>query len=236
MDGDLYLNGGTIDLNGHKLTVYNSLVQSNGTMYVHGGQVIVTGNYRIQTKNADGTYSNSYGILVMTNAADYVQVGGGFVTQSYYSHNTYLTAGTLEVKGDFTQKLFDSSSGHTNFNASGSHKVVLSGTSLQTVYFESPDYSRFNILELNTSSLKFTSALAVNKVISNGNQLPSLTVGPVSWTLYGNETVDGDLYLNGSTLNLAGETLTIKGKLIQSSGTLLVNSGRIIIMGPIKNA
>jgi len=35
----------------------------------------------------------------MNNEEDYVRVGRDFVTQSYYSHASYLTAGILEVKG-----------------------------------------------------------------------------------------------------------------------------------------
>lgn len=57
---------------------------------------------------SDGTvtYGNSTGYLQMRNEEDYVLVGGRFVTQSRYNHGSYLTAGTLEVKGTFSKLLF----------------------------------------------------------------------------------------------------------------------------------
>jgi chitodextrinase len=56
----------------------------------------------------------------------------------------YLTAGTLEIKGNVTQRQYNSPYG---FYASGTHKTILSGNSLQTVNFASIE-SKFNILEL----------------------------------------------------------------------------------------
>ena len=67
---------------------------------------------------SDGTvtYGNSSGRLIMTNENDYVLVGGRFVTQSRYNHSSYLTAGILEVKGDFNQNYYSSySSSAYNF-------------------------------------------------------------------------------------------------------------------------
>jgi hypothetical protein len=37
----------------------------------------------------------------MNNAADHVSVGGDFITDSWLSHDGYLTNGLFEVKGDF---------------------------------------------------------------------------------------------------------------------------------------
>jgi len=88
----------------------------------------------------------------MINEADYVKVGGSFSTKSYYNHEGYLTAGTLKVKGDFTQNTH-SSSYPNNFKASGTHKVILSGEGIQTVKFDVTDESKFNILAV-TKPLK----------------------------------------------------------------------------------
>ena len=144
--GDLYIKGGSLDLNGNKLTVNGNVIQSGGTLNVNGGQLIVDGDYRLQTENksSGGTVSYSYstGYLRMVNADDYVKVAGNFVTHSRYSHNGYLTAGILEVKGNFTQKYYDYSD---NFYATGTHKTILSGTGLQRVNFGRAE-SRFNIL------------------------------------------------------------------------------------------
>ncbi|NLX77891.1 MAG: PKD domain-containing protein [Clostridiaceae bacterium] len=149
--GDLYIKSGTLDLNGKDLIVKGNVIQSGGTLYINGGQLMIDGDYRIQTENksSDGTisYSRSNGYLRMINTDDYVKVGGDFVTQAYYSHDGYLTAGILEVKGDFIQRY---GYYNNNFYATGTHTTVLSGTGLQTVNFERTE-SRFNILVITKS-------------------------------------------------------------------------------------
>lgn len=78
----------------------------------------------------------------MQNDEDYILVNGNMYVYSYY-RNT-LTAGTIELKGDFTQKTGYYSD---NFCPSGTHKMLLSGDSLQTVSFASTS-SRFNVVEI----------------------------------------------------------------------------------------
>jgi len=90
------------------------------------------GNYTIS--------GSSY--LKMTEEEDYVLVRGDFETRSNYGHENKLTAGTLEVKGNFTQKIGVSA----NFKASWTHKVVLSGTERQNIYFSSISTSKINNL------------------------------------------------------------------------------------------
>jgi len=70
-------------------------------------------------------------------------VRGDFETRSDNNHENKLTAGTLEVKGNFTRKAGVSA----NFKASGTHRVVLSGEKQQTIDFSSTNIQQFNILE-----------------------------------------------------------------------------------------
>ncbi|NWH06989.1 hypothetical protein, partial [Desulfobacter latus] len=134
---DFELKSGTINLNGHTLTVEGNLIHSGGTLNVNGGALIVNGDYQIQTPGTEeGVYTYSSGILKMLNAADTVQVDGDFVMDSTKDHDTYLTAGTMTLKGDFTQKstyVSYYSNEEENFDTSGTHKVILAGSTLQTV-------------------------------------------------------------------------------------------------------
>jgi hypothetical protein len=153
INGNVKLEDGTLNLNGQTLTIYGDLIQSGGTLNVNGGKLVVTGDYRIQTPTTDGKgYTLSSGILHMADVNDWVQVGGAFVMETggygYYNatpHNS-LIAGTLEVKGDFTQKYWNGDY-PKNFYAQGTHRVLLSGSTPQKVSFDSPgrDYSHFNI-------------------------------------------------------------------------------------------
>ena len=130
IEGDLELAGGTLDLNGHKLTVSGNLIQPSGTVLVNGGELYIGGDYRIQSVS-ENEYGKSTGILVMTNENDKVYVNGGFYSSSSQStSNDKLTAGVLDVKGDF---IADGNYSSYVFCPSGSHKVVYSGDSSQTV-------------------------------------------------------------------------------------------------------
>ncbi|MEN6314698.1 MAG: DUF1308 domain-containing protein [Clostridiaceae bacterium] len=236
--GDVYLTGGTLDLAGHKMTIYGKLIQSGGTMKINGGRLEVSGDYRIQSENIDNqgivTYSGSNGYLQMTNEADYISVGGSFVMQSYQSHSSYLTTGTLEVKGDFTQKYYVSSESIYNFKATGTHRVILSGSSLQTINFEYPGRSFFNILEIQKvqgTGLSIPGSLPVNTLITNGYMLPTITLNNMNWKLNENEVVDGNLYIKSSTLDLNGYKLEVKSIVVQSSGTMKINGGRLEVIG-----
>ena len=71
---------------------------------------------------------------------------GNFTTSSSQDHDIgdYLSAGTMTIKGDFTQ-----TNGNTyNFDCEGTHKVILNGNNnVQKVTFSSTN-SHFNILKL----------------------------------------------------------------------------------------
>ena len=151
---------GSLDLDGHKLTIAGDLI-SKGDIDVNTGTITVTGNAWIESgsidintgivtvngnlkfQKQDGTNG---GRLRMDNEGDYVLVYGDFVYQSGTWGSDWLTNGTLEVKGDFTQE----SGTYDNFNAQGNHKVLLSGYDVQTVKFQNPGNgsSIFEILEI----------------------------------------------------------------------------------------
>lgn len=123
IDGDLYLQAGELDLNGFSLTVTGNLLQSGGIVRMNGGQLKVLKDYKIVAENAA-----SLGQLIMVSNNDYVSVGGDFVMDSTWSHENLLTAGVLEVAGNFYQ---ENTAGTTvsrlNFAASGTHTVRLTG-------------------------------------------------------------------------------------------------------------
>ncbi|MDP4182729.1 MAG: fibronectin type III domain-containing protein, partial [Bacillota bacterium] len=209
---------------GKKLTVGGNFTQSY-SLYVDGGQLTVEGNYTIS--------SGTSGYLQMTNPADYILIKGNFFTQAHYSHEGYLTAGTIEVRGDFTQKYYDSCAGGKSFKATGTHKVILNGSGLQNVSFDSPE-SGFSTLELTNNSgqeVKFLTPLNALKLVTNGCKVSFSNGDVMGWKLEKDETYDGDLYLAGDTLDLNGHELTVKGNLIQSGGVVYVNGGKLTVTG-----
>lgn len=234
--GDLYINSGTFNLNEQTLHVNGSVIVSNGTFKINGGTVDISGDLRIQRKNTDSSgrvsYSGGYGYLNMTNENDYVKVGGDFVTYSYYSHRGYLTEGTLEIKGDFTQV----SENDSNFYASGNHRTIFSGDKLQTIAGSSTGL-HFATLELQNFSeagVHFNQALNADSFVRNGCNVSFENSGVLGWKLEADEEFNGDLNLIGDTLDLNGHKLTVSGDLTQSGGEIKINGGELVITGDYK--
>jgi chitodextrinase len=233
--GNVNLSGGTLDLNGHTLTVYGNFIQSGGTVYVNGGKLEVTGDYSIN----NGT-NYCYAYLKMVDDADYVLIEGNFTMQSYYSHSGLLTAGTLEVKGNFTQyrdKHYYTGDAN-NFAPSGTHRVVLSGKTIQEISFENPGNSIFNILDLSQlTGVTFKSTLAAN-TISAFHKLDTatsdITVSGAQISLTDDAVIQKSLVLSNSKLNTAGKSLNVKGNLVLYEGTTVdLKGGQLIVNGSL---
>ena len=172
---------GTLNLNGHTMTVTGNVwvSRSNSTAYlnINKGKLYVNGDLNLCRANK--AYEPGY--LIMQSAEDYVCVGGDFYINTYYSCST-LTAGTLELKGNFTQKFYGYSN---NFYASGTHKVILSGEGLQTVSFDSTD-SQFNVVDVKNFSedgVVFATAATVIELNENGCNVTFANGEKSGWTL-----------------------------------------------------
>ena len=231
--GDVYLSGGTLDLAGHKLEIKGKLIQSGGVLYLNGGRLEVNGDYKIQSGDGDSSSDDSKGYLKMTNENEYVLVAGDFITKAYYTHKDYLTAGILEVKGNFKQSYFYNSG--DGFKASGTHKVILSGSAEQQVYFKNPYYSGFNILEINKSEGKtvFTSPVWVNTLTGTGKIDSSINLTYISTTILTNYTIYGDLTIQNGTLNLGEKSICVEGNMSITGGTIDLNRGRLLVRGSV---
>ncbi|MCL2052998.1 MAG: hypothetical protein FWG90_00945 [Oscillospiraceae bacterium] len=227
ISGNLILDGGTFNLNGKTLTVDGYINLGSTTLNINGGNLYVGENFNFGTAN-----SFSGGRLTMTNVNDYVLVNGNYNNYSYNSSSGYLTAGTLEVKGNFTQRQY-STSYPLGFYATGSHKVVLSGESLQNVSFENIE-SRFNILDVQNETdegVALLTPVTIVTLIDNGNKISFSGSERAGWKLTEDEIITGDLTLGMGVLDFNGHKLTITGNLIQSGGVVLVNGGELEIQG-----
>jgi hypothetical protein len=252
VEGNFTLYDGNVSLGGGRLIVNGNLSQSGGTVDIDGGKLEVGGDYSIKN---DSNYC--YATLKMVREADYVSVGGNFTMQSYYSHSGLLTAGTIEVKGNFTQardKHYYTGDAN-NFAASGTHKVVLSGTAMQEVSFENPGNSIINILDLSQSTeINFKTTVAANSInafhkLSSSSNDVSVSGAQISLTndteiqkntVLSNCTMDtagkalnvkGSFTLSGGTLNLKGSYFDIAGNMSISGGTISTGGGRVTVTG-----
>ncbi len=215
---NLTVKGGRFNLNGYQLNIHGNLTISGGDFVINKGYVNCLGTAVFSGQN----------YLYMTNINDYIFVEGDFIWRA--GHDTYITEGTIEVKGDF--KDFCNNK-YNCFKPSGDHRVLLSGAGRQTIVQTVPD-SRFHILEIkNTGSEGVYASFPVNADEITGN--PSGIIYPVSgrygWTLEKDEETEGGLCLTGGELNLNGHTLTVHGDFDQYSGRLVLNGGTLKVEG-----
>ncbi|MBR1815481.1 MAG: PKD domain-containing protein, partial [Lachnospiraceae bacterium] len=153
IDGNLYIYQ-MIDLNGYEISAKN--ITANAEVYINNGRINCSNTFTVDSK----------GILKMINEGDYILVGGNMKFNSYMSHDTLLTAGTIELTGDFTQSYND------RFTASGTHKTILNNHYIsseryyiQTLKFYSANgRSIFNILILKADNENYVFSREIDKM------------------------------------------------------------------------
>lgn len=254
IEDDLYIIMDELDLNGHTLTINGNLYVGAGSVNINGGTLDVSGDFRLQAYDGNGTYSASNGTLVMIKEDDKVKVGGNFVTQTAKNEQNYLTAGTMEIKGNFSQLSVSSFS--KNFPASGNHKVKFTGDGEQTVCFDSYTGSYFNKVSFSDSQkgITFLSNVKAIGEIEDAqyavgcdlnkcmyvDQLSQFKDGKFggnvncsqSSVLKQDMSVDGALYSNGD-IDLNGHILSA-GAFEKSDRELFINGGKLCTEGDMK--
>lgn len=107
-----------------------------GEVYLNHNTLIVGWNY------------TNGGYLHMENDDDYVLVNGNYEQSTRYydvDFSEYITAGTLEIKGDMVSCF--------GYKPTGTHKTVLSGEGEQQIFlYNNGYYGQFSILEIANTS------------------------------------------------------------------------------------
>ncbi|MBP3458126.1 MAG: PKD domain-containing protein, partial [Lachnospiraceae bacterium] len=215
--GELGLNKGTSDVQlycgGQTVSVHS--LRINQVLYVQKGKI----------EAAENLYKDYYGKIVMDQEEGCILVNGN-VEFAYCGQKSVFNAGTMEIKGDYTDYTAE------DFNIK--HRMILSGSGLQTLNTS----SYLGTLELdNHSEEGVYSAVTIKKkkLIYNGCRL---TIGDgtgiYGFTLTEDYVVDGDLTLLDDTLDLNGHTMTVRGSLLLQEGTLKVNGGTLIVEGNLQ--
>jgi hypothetical protein len=123
-----------------------------------------------------------------------------------------LTAGTVEVKGDFAETCSYSGSYGNHYWETGTHKTIFSGGSVQNVRFATPGYNRFE-----------------NPIFRNPHI--NFTTGIYSLRLVENTVIDSTEVLKPTTLDLNGFSLTTSGDVEANTifGVGLINCNNITV-------
>ena len=206
IEGNYTFGFGILDLNGHTLTINGNFTQEGGDLVVGDGELIVKGDYNIETEALD-YYGRPYktssgGRLIMNNELGRVCVEGDFTTRSLSTTDGLLSAGTLELKGDF----YELNGSTANFRATEKHTVILSGEEKQIVKFSNSGNSKcfFNNLEIRNTSeegVVFDTSSGNPLVIGKINDNDHVVTGAISvndTTSFEGNHYCSDIYINES--------------------------------------
>ncbi|MCL2019939.1 MAG: hypothetical protein FWG70_09305, partial [Oscillospiraceae bacterium] len=257
---EIYSTGGankTIDIEGN-LTIkgsctFNNDVNVTGDVIVEGvltleddRKMTVGGDFRIQSKDINGTYGATSGRASLSGGAK-LTVYGDFYTQTTQNNNfgsgSSANRSILELHGNFSQIGTNTFFKHY-YNTT--HRTVFAGSGTQNVSFDRYDSNAsLGIIEginINLLSPVHTMNIGSNMTLSglvnvsnlnlNGNDVTISALAPVIAGGLGNGTLtcNGNLTIN-ATLSVDKGTLICNGNLNIDSGKLNVDEGKADIHG-----
>lgn len=198
VNGDVTMDSANnIDLNGYTLCINGNLNQSNGTLNLDKGRIIIKGNYTLR----------DYAELDMVNSQDYVYIQGDFNESSCRGEYSHLTNGVLEIQGDFTNDGY-------NFCASDNNVVIFSGSNTSKISINTGGYSKINILKINKSAgVIFNTPIKVIQVegIENIKNTEKITLLGANLLLKEDAVLPLSMELDDGSLNLNGHSLVLNG-------------------------
>jgi len=213
----LMLGAGTLDLNGHTLTVNSDFIHSGGTVKLSGGSLIINGNYRIQKRTVEEdevVYGRAKSTLIMNNPEDLVQIQGDLIVENSTSNYTSVSNGSIVVSGNIQYLTGKNTYG---LSTSADNKLILSSEYPQVI--DAKNGGVHNIYLENTSEegVSFVDTVGVSGVFDQGESVFSGNIKVAGDTNFIQGTYTGDLTVsNKSTisgnLNLIGN-LTVNSEL-----------------------
>lgn len=236
-DGLFILSTGTLDLNGHTLTINGDFIHSGGKVKINNGKLIVNGSYRMQKRvvtEEDITYEASASLLEMNNQEDYIQIANDLIVENSGNTANLITDGMIEVLGNIS---IDNSTYRNGFVPSGNNTIMMTSDNPQSIEIKGSNgikYSHINNLTLSNTSeegVTFVTPICISGIFNQGDTLTSgdlILTGNVGFT---NESYTGNIIINETT-SLAGN-LTVQGDVTNNSS--LTVSGSLSISGDYYN-
>lgn len=239
--GDLYVNNGTIDLNGYTMTIEGDVYHKQGTIKINNGTLNVSGDYIMENSTTNSTGEKEFDTcnasVEMKNEHDKINISGDLITHKLYywffnsfeGHYTYgidFENGVCTIGGNIWTDY--------SFQSFKNNKIVLNGDSTQSIYIggEKCVINELEILNPDTREIVLDGRLSINRMISNANfttsKLELLTDFDVNKQKI---NLNGNLNMINGTLDLNGGILSIDGDFIQQAGTVKCNNGTFSISG-----
>lgn len=246
-DGLFILGAGTLDLNGHTLTINGDFYHSGGKLKINNGNLIISGSYKMQKRIVNGdnvTFANASSQLEMTQENDYIRIGGDFVVENSAKTNGNITNGLIEVLGDIH---IDNKKGSQGFVPSGDSSMLLSSDNPQNIELIGNSaliYGHLHNLTLRNTSeegVSFVNPICISGSFDQGETIITGDIKLAGDVSFANGSYSGDVLINDiSTISgnldiygnlLIENRLTVDGA-INVSGDI-INKSRLDVTGTI---
>ena len=195
-------------------------------LIVHGNVNISAGNLDLNGYKliVDGHLNITAGDILMNNPNDYLHIKGNYTESSWVE--TY-NEGIIQLDGDFTKVDAD------DFKPGINHKFIFSGTTTQTINFNSTtstrDYfSNLEIKNLSSGGVVFNDpVIIINEIIYDDNvkvtNKNNVRFGGTI-TLNQDRVLNNDFLITAGNITLNGHKLTINGDLNITGGDISMNN------------
>ena len=220
----VYLNGGTLNLNGNTLTIRGNLYHEGGKLRVNNGELIIEGNYYLCKISGDAGNENierGEGKLELTKSSEVLDIEGDFIIKTKNYENEDLREATIYLAGDF---FYSPASQAKALQLSGNLKLVLVGAGEQQTITDTihacnigtliirgradriinfkVDYSKIVINRLEVQSpVQFKTSKKNNFNISYARIEEDLLINGDIQTSYTCDVVNSHLTINGNLTN-----------------------------------
>jgi len=241
------IQGGSVSGQADGAVLACDLIIESGNLSLGTGTLTIEGDLRIQGRDPTGAFTGGEGHLLMKDEGHLLVLGdvcfqGG---NTNFLYNRDMIAGTLEVKGDFTVLPSTGGQAELVFCPGGTHRVLLSGSNPQTIYFAPyVDDSSYVVAYFNHFETTNPHPLIAPEPISFESIDDDLTfVGDLKLSSYGsqiareNHIIAADsILLEEDTLIHAYANLTLDGDVTGGRldiGDYLADMGTVTITGDL---
>ncbi len=244
-DEDLVLYWGTLDLNGHTLTVNGDFIVERGVVDINGGHLVVNGDmnlaYRDWSDEEPQWYTSTADIM-MDGEQDRIDITGDWYANFYNHSLANMTNGVVALGGNMNiggavssssyNKVIETIMSGTSLHLTGTEKQTLTGVSAQ-IQLHPRDFIVENENEIAVNLPLYVSGemLLPKKLdysfysmclddlgqLTNHTFTGDLTVGQSGLT--GDTRITGALYIEGQT-DIRGYDLTASKISVKAPTTL----------------
>ena len=237
--GNIYLESGTIRCSDGTLEVGNNIQTKGGMLYLDGGTVTIGGDVIFATIDKYGEYNSATTILKMDNEEDRMTIKGDFITCLNQDDRIKCSAGTIYLHGNWENH----GKYYASINTSGTFELILASEKDQKLFVSGSQ--KMNVATMIVEYADKRSVIVEGKLIV-GTLSENVKIKAISFPYLEFDIINGALDIEGDctlkvktktegnitvTGNLIGEGIRVSGKQLKVTGNYQQLEGVLYLDG-----